>query len=87
MCCPKGKMLKLKSMGPVTNSARCVRSRIKLNANATLDGMKISVENDGSSDEAFEPLREMLIKKTGVMLPSCTQGLVTQQVSLKQTGK
>ena len=86
MCCPKGKMLKL-TPTQESYSARCVRSRIKLNANATLDGTKISVENDGSSDEAFEPLREMFIKKTGVMLPSCTQGLVTQQVSLKQTGK
>jgi len=89
MCCPPGKTLKVTDPSPYNPyySARCVRSRIT--PNATLDGMKIPVASDdvGNSDyEDVEPSMEMLIKKTGVMLPSCKQGLIIKQVSLKKSG-
>merc|ERR1719186_1078337 len=53
--------------------AKCVRSRRM--AKDTLDGATISVADD---------VKEMVVKNTGVMLPSCPLGLKYQIVNLKK---
>jgi len=86
MCCPTGRVLKM-----VKNNARklggyrvqrgdeyipkCVRSRKA--PKDTLEGSTIAVVDD----ENVEDL--MVVKKTGVMLPSCVLGRKFQMVSLE----
>merc|ERR1712142_1046782 len=86
MCCPTGRVLKM-----VKNNARklggyrvqrgdeyipkCVRSRKA--PKDTLEGSTIAVVDD----ENIEDL--MVVKKTGVMLPSCVLGRKFQMVSLE----
>jgi len=81
MCCPAGRSLKLvrAEYGPGMSGIysdtvpKCVRSRRM--AKDTLDGATISVADDE---------KEMVVKKTGVMLPSCPLGLKWQIVNLKK---
>ena len=89
MCCPTGRVLKM-----VKNNARklggyrvqrgdeyipkCVRSRKA--PKDTLEGSTITVVDN----ENVEDL--MVVKKTGVMLPSCVLGRKFQMVSLESKG-
>ena len=91
MCCPEGRVLKIvrnpaKTLGGWRRNRgdeyipKCVRSRRA--PKDTLDGSPVTVTDDeGSGDDKL-----VVVKKTGVMLPSCSLGLKYQMVSLKRSG-
>ena len=92
MCCPEGRVLKLV---PPTNSKpwlggrtrksredyvpKCVRSRRA--PKDTLDGGTITVTDEDGLQ------KEVVAKKTGVMLPSCPLALRVQLVSLNMSSR
>ena len=87
-CCPKGRILRVDfgerhdvfgRFTPDSIAAKCVRSR--KSHSSSLDGSAI----EASTGEEFVP---MVLKKTGIMIPSCEMGLQMFAVRLRnKTGK
>ena len=88
MCCPAGRVLKMvknngKRLGGYRKERgdeyipKCVRNRRA--PKDTLEGSTITVR-DGENEDL------VVVKKTGVQLPSCTLGRKFRMVSLKHKG-
>ena len=87
MCCPEGKVLKLKRYNRPAGIPfyadyvpKCVRSGRA--DKDTLDGAEITVTDSDDSEKDMV----MVVKKIGVMLPNCPLGLTVQRVSLNNSG-